>query len=363
MSFYVHGREVRQSTKETDERRAHRVLKRHLADVLRGEYIANEQKVTLGELVAMVRADYEVHQRRSRATVVYPLRHLTVQLGDATPAIALTSDRLVQYILDRRTEGASNATIRIELALLSKAFTLALRARKLRQKPYIPKPEGDPSRVREGFLTREDVDCLCAPCDCPPGTPRGKVRDSAPRCAHLPAVVADVVRFLFFSAWRVGEARTLEWRDYDRADGAIRLRGERSKNGHGRVLPLVGELATIIARRLDARRLDCPFIFHDQGRPIGDFRKVWQSACDRVGLSGRIVHDLRRSGVRHLINAGVDPHTVMAFSGHRTASMLKRYHIIALDDLRAAAAKGDAYSGDVARVIPLASGTRRERGE
>ena len=53
------------------------------------------------------------------------------------------------------------------------------------------------------------------------------------------------------------------------------------------------------------------------------------------------VHDLRRSGVPHLIHAGVDPHTVMAFSGHRTASMLKRYHIIALDDLRAAAARGN----------------------
>ena len=52
----------------------------------------------------------------------------------------------------------------------------------------------------------------------------------------------------------------------------------------------------------------------------------------------------------------------MAFSGHRTPSMLKRYHIIALDDLRAAAAKGDAYSGESsATVVALPSGTRRER--
>ena len=73
------------------------------------------------------------------------------------------------------------------------------------------------------------------------------------------------------------------------------------------------------------------------------------------------MHDLRRSGVRHLIHAGVDPHTVMAFSGHRTASMLKRYHIIALDDLRAAAAKGTAYAGTISPVVAVASGTRRER--
>jgi integrase len=161
-----------------------------------------------------------------------------------------------------------------------RSVTLALRARKLRTKPYIPKPEGDPSRIREGYFTRDDVDRLCT---------------------HLPDVLADVVRFLFCSAWRVGEVRTLEWRDYDRTEGAIRLRPERSKTKHGRVLPLVGELAAIIARRLDARRLDCPYIFHHKGRPIGDFRKSWRAACTAAGLSGRIVHDLRRSGVRHLI--------------------------------------------------------------
>lgn len=43
-----------------------------------------------------------------------------------------------------------------------------------------------------------------------------------------------------------------------------------------------------------------------------------------------------RSGVKHLIDAGTDLHTATAFSGHRTASMLRRYHID-VDDLRRAA--------------------------
>lgn len=101
----------------------------------------------------------------------------------------------------------------------------------------------------------------------------------------------------------------------------------------------------MIDRRLTARRLDCPLIFHRDGHAIGDIRKSWKRARTAIGLGGRIVHDLRRSGVKHLIGAGVAPHTVMAFSGHRTPSMLRRYHIIALDDLRMAAAKGSAYGG------------------
>ena len=109
----------------------------------------------------------------------------------------------------------------------------------------------------------------------------------------------------------------VEWRDYFPSEGTIRLRPEHSKSKHGRVLPLVGDLAAVIERRVEQRRLDVPFIFHRNGKPIGDFRKAWEKACTSIGLSGRIVHDLRRSGVRHLIHAGVDPHTVMAFSGHR----------------------------------------------
>ncbi len=89
---------------------------------------------------------------------------------------------------------------------------------------------------------------------------------------------------------------------------------------------------------------------------------MWQTACTAIALSGRIVHDLRRSGVRHLIDAGNDPHTVMAFSGHRTDSMLKRYHVINVDDLRRAAERGSAYSGKAGQVVPL-RGDERENPE
>jgi integrase len=73
---------------------------------------------------------------------------------------------------------------------------------------------------------------------------------------------------------------------------------------------------------------------------------------------------LRRSGVKHLIDSGNDPHTVMAFSGHRTPSMLRPYHIIDVDDLRRAAARASAHRAEsAASVTPLVAGTRRERAE
>ena len=133
-----------------------------------------------------------------------------------------------------------------------------------------------------------------------------------------------------------------------------------ASNKHVRVLPLVGALAAVLERRLAALRLDCPYIFHRAGEAIGDFRKLWRRACAAIGLAGRMVHDLRRSAVKHLIDSGNDPHTVMAFSGHRTPSMLRRYHIIDLDDLRRAAAKASAHRAEsVAPVTSLTTRTRR----
>jgi integrase len=365
----VDGRELRKSTNQTDEKKARKFAKEHIGSLRRGECSPYEDKVTLADLLAKVERDYDLNKRRSKDIIKHPLRHLRAGLGEDTRAIALTGDRVTRYILDRRAAGAANATIRIELALLGKGFTLAVRDRTLRVKPYIPKPNGDPSRVRQGFFTREEVEKLCTPCDCTQDAigarfwhqKKAAEHPEVTPCWHLPPTVADMVSFLFWSTWRVGEARELQWRDYDRMEHAIRLRPEHSKNKHGRVLPLVGELAAIMTRRLEARRLECPYIFHQDGKPLGDIRKAWATACAAIGLPGRIVHDLRRSGVKHLIGAGVDPHTVMAFSGHRTRSMLDRYHIIALDDLRVAAEKGAAYQGRAAQVTAL--GIRKEVGK
>jgi hypothetical protein len=64
-----------------------------------------------------------------------------------------------------------------------------------------------------------------------------------------------------------------------------------------------------------------------------------------------IPHDLRRSGVKHYTDAGVDHHVVMARSGHRTESMLRPYNIIDLSDLRRAGKQASNYQRAKANVI------------
>jgi len=49
----------------------------------------------------------------------------------------------------------------------------------------------------------------------------------------------------------------------------------------------------------------------------------------------------------------------MAISGHRTSSMLKRYDIISLEDLRAAVQRGSAHGREPGSIVPL----QRTEGE
>jgi len=54
--------------------------------------------------------------------------------------------------------------------------------------------------------------------------------------------------------------------------------------------------------------------------PLDQHRRIAQGRAVAVGRPRRAAGSAS--------NAGVDPHTVMAFSGHLTPSMLRRYHII-----------------------------------
>jgi integrase len=155
----------------------------------------------------------------------------------------------------------------------------------------------------------------------------------------------------------------------DRVGQRITLRSEHSKNGEPRTLPLTSEFARLIERRWAAREYRAAdgktaissLVLHRVGRPLGDFRKAWATACDRAGVPGRLWHDMRRSAVRNLDRAGVSQSVAMQISGHKTASVFRRYRIVAEEDLRDALARTSATLTSGARaVVPLRAvvGTR-----
>lgn len=310
IAYYHRGHEIRESSGSTEPAAARNRLRERLRTAGTPAFIKPEvERLTLEHLGARLLTDYRINGRRSVRDAARNVRRLTKAFANSR-ALDVTSDDVAAYIETRLDDGVSRATVSRELATLRRMYVLAVKSKKLPSRPYVPTLEEDPPR--EGFF---------------------EAAEFAAVSAALPPDYADTATFAYLAGWRKGEIQSLEWRDVDLQAGVTRLRSERSKNRRGRVLVLRGELLSVIRRRANVRRLDCPYVFHTNGRPIGDIRKSWRNACAAAGVTGRLFHDLRRTAIRNMIRAGVPERVAMDISGHRTRNVFDRYNIVSEDDL------------------------------
>jgi len=314
---------VRESAETDSWEEANRKLRRRMGEVATGRFSGRDpERIRLEQLFLDLLEEYRLNGRRSLVTTKSRINlHLAPNLGRLRAA-EFTSDHIKRYIAQRRAEEAANATINRELELIKRSFTLASRCDPPKVVRVLHIPMLPEDNVRTGFL--DDAGYLA-------------VRSELPE--HLRAIFVVA----YHVGNRLGELRWLEWIQVDFEHNQVRLNPGTTKNKKGRTLPIYGEMREWLLMQKPIRDVKFPgcryVFFQNDGSPIGDFRKLWASACQRAGQAGLLFHDLRRSAIRNMRLAGVAENVAMEISGHRTRSVFERYNIVSPRDLADAAAK------------------------
>jgi len=321
IQYCFRGKVFRETSRSEDERIARRLLRKRLGEIGVGSFLGPKvEKTTFEELTQDIVNDYKVNGRKSSDKIVLRLSSLKKTFG-FDRMIDITTDRINSYVVKRQKDGMANATINRELQVLRRMFNLGLQSNKLATKPYISMLKEN--NIRTGFFERDDFVRL-----------RQGMREN----------LRPLIAFAYFTGWRSEEIRSLQWRQVDLRVGCVRLDAGTTKNGEGRIVYLPSEIQVLLNNLWRKRRLDCPWVFHRNGKMIVDFREAWHKACREAGLAGMIFHDFRRTAVRNMIRAGIPERVAMQISGHKTRSIFDRYHIVSESDLKEAALRQDKFS-------------------
>jgi integrase len=170
--------------------------------------------------------------------------------------------------------------------------------------------------VRQGFFTDEEYKLL---------------RAVLPDYVKIPLLIG------YWTGMRAGEILMLRWEQLDLERGFLRLEPGTTKNGQGRLIPLVTEVSEILwqwKQHVLAHYPSCRWVCHYRGkRLLAMPTKSWKKACERVGIEGKLFHHLRRTAVRNMVRAGIPERVAMAISGHRSRSVFDRYDIVNHKDI------------------------------
>jgi integrase len=321
-AFQHRGTEVRESTGTHKRRDAVRYLQARLEKVRRHEYVRKDAaKTTVHDLLAQLVTHYTVTGKKSVRVVRAHMDAIAEKLG-TVKACDVTLPILEDCVGEWQAAGKAPATIQKYLGTLRTAYTKGQDAKRVDIVPTFPRIVV--KNARQGFCEWATFLKLLA------ALPDDGLRDFTEWAGR--------------TAMRKGEIAALTWDGYDRETQVVRLHGKDAKTGQPRRIVLAGPLLELVARRVKARRLDCPHIFHRDGQPVREFPKSWATACKTAGAEWLRFHDLRRTAIRNMVRAGVSQHVAMAISGHRTDAIFRRYDITSDDDLRLAAERTAAYT-------------------
>lgn len=310
IDFRARGRRYREPAGHHREL-AVRLLAKRRAEVEAGMLGPRTEDVTLREW-SVTFLEWSDNRKASASRDHTSMAQLLPILGDRF-LYELTPDVIERYQRQRlkmttRFGGPPKpATINREVACLKKALSLAVRDRKIREHPARGVEMLPEHNERSVTVTDEQL---------------AAILELAPDWLRPIAVLARS------TAMRRSEIVKLRWDQVDLDAGFIRLMVGETKNRDWRSVPLA-PVAIVELKRLP-RTAERVFERHPDS-----ISHAFAEACADAGLAGVTFHDLRHTAVTGWADKGFDQALIMKATGHKTASVFRRYRAATEERLRA----------------------------
>ena len=208
---------------------------------------------------------------------------------------------IADFIKERENEGAAPNTVRLDLAMISRLFSVAASDWGMESlsnpvaKVNKPKLPGGRTRRLEG---EEETKLLEA-------------------CSKS---FGRVVRFALETAMRRDEIARLTWDNVDLARKSAHL--PKTKNGEARTVPL-SPAALAILREVLAEDGNNGWVFC---RSADAITQAMERARNAAGITDLTFHDLRHEAISRLFeNTDLDVMEIKTITGHKSMQMLARY--------------------------------------
>jgi len=230
--------------------------------------------------------------------------------------IAITPKEISKYKVLRKGEGAMPATTNRELAMLSKAFNLAVNEWEwLKDNPVSRVPKEKENNKRDRWLTQDDECRLIK---------------------HCPAWLSDIVVFALNTGLRQDELLSLQWSrvSFEREVMLI----DKTKSGKPRAVPLNQIAINILNQRSKAKiRTIKDLVFPTfNGTKIlpSNLRRAFYEALRKAGIENFKFHDLRHTFATRLVQRETDIYMISKLLGHEDIRMTQRYSHHSPESLR-----------------------------
>src|ERR1017187_2155323 len=226
IQYFVRGLIVPESSHSTEKADAENLLKQRIGEVAAGRRVGPE-RATIADLCALVVEDNQLRNLRDAQHVEWRYKaHIEPVLGSLLVS-RFGSAQVRQYVAQRRSAGASDATINRELAIVRRGFRLGAQEDPplVQRQPAIPMLEED--NVRQGFLEQDQYERLLE---------------------ELPASLKALFVCGYHTGARKNELRRIRWEQVDSEAGLIRLSAGQTKGKKARTLPIYGEMRRWLER-------------------------------------------------------------------------------------------------------------------